>query len=198
MELSRSLCKIIFFSMFFVSTILSQDVLDIEFQEKDSDTISLVGKEAPGIYLLTLEGEDFFLSQILNQNKFIFINFFATWCSPCIEELPDIANFYAENAKKVQMIIVDVNNLSMLNSNTGLLEIKKEKLEEVSKALEQLDAIKLYDFYTITAADYNIDQNPILPQSFLINEGGLVLWESRGRLKKEDFQQLNKMINNED
>ena len=198
MELFKSSCKVILLLFFFVSIVFSQDSLDIQFQEKDSDTISLIGKEAPGIYLLTLEGEDFFLSQILNQDKFIFINFFATWCSPCIEELPDLAKLYKENAKKIEMIIIDVNNLSMLNSDTGLLEVKKEKIEEVSKALEQLDAIKLYDLYTLVATDYNIDQNPILPQSFLISKGGIVLWESRGRLKKEDFQQLNNMINDDD
>jgi thiol-disulfide isomerase/thioredoxin len=183
--------------MFFVSTVFSQDPLNIQFQERDSDIISLVGKEAPGIYLLTLNGDDFFLSQILNQDKFVFINFFATWCGPCIEELPDLSKFHKKNAANIEMIIIDVNNLSMLNSDTGLLEVKKEKIEEASKALEEVDAIKLYDLYTTVAIDYNIDQNPTLPQSFLISKGGIVLWESRGRLKKEDFQQLNGMVNDE-
>ena len=51
--------------------------------QQSKEEILLIGKEAPGIYLFTLEGEEFFLSDVLNKNKYVFINFFATWCSYC-------------------------------------------------------------------------------------------------------------------
>jgi thiol-disulfide isomerase/thioredoxin len=197
MELSKQLFKVVFLSVFFVSTTFSQDIAapKIAFQEKDSNSdSSLVGKDAPGIYLLDLDGDDFFLSQILNKDKFIFINFFATWCAPCIEELPDLNKLYKENSEKMEMVIIDVNNLTTLNNETGNVEAKEEKVEDVVKALENLDVIKLYDTYTTVAVDYKISDNPVLPQSFLLSSGGIVLWESRGRLNGEELEELNKMI----
>tara|TARA_B100001175_G_scaffold20351_2_gene15213 strand:- start:2610 stop:3215 length:606 start_codon:yes stop_codon:yes gene_type:complete len=197
MELSKQLFKVVFLSIFFLSTTFSQDIAapKIAFQEKDSNSdSSLVGKDAPGIYLLNLDGDDFFLSQILNKDKFIFINFFATWCAPCIEELPDLDRLYKENSDKMEMVIVDVNNLTTLNSETGNVEVKEEKVEDVAKALEDLDAIKLYDTYTTVAVDYKISDNPVLPQSFLLSSGGIILWESRGRLNDKELEELNRMI----
>ncbi len=34
------------------------------------------------------------------RGKPLLLNFWATWCPPCIEELPLLSRFYAENAKK--------------------------------------------------------------------------------------------------
>ena len=196
MELLKQSFKIVLLSLFFLSTTFSQEIVPtISFQEQDSNSdTSLVGKDAPGIYLLNLDGDDFFLSQILNKDKFIFINFFATWCAPCIEELPDLDKLYKKNFEKMEMIIIDVNNLTTLNKNTGDIEVKEEKVQDVAKALENLDAIKLYDIYTTVAVDYKIGDNPVLPQSFLLSSGGIVLWESRGRLNKQELEELNKMI----
>lgn len=34
------------------------------------------------------------------RGKPLLLNFWATWCPPCVEELPLLSRFYAENAKK--------------------------------------------------------------------------------------------------
>jgi thiol-disulfide isomerase/thioredoxin len=34
------------------------------------------------------------------RGKPLLLNFWATWCPPCVEELPLLSNFYAENAAK--------------------------------------------------------------------------------------------------
>ncbi|MBJ13461.1 MAG: hypothetical protein CMG62_10370 [Candidatus Marinimicrobia bacterium] len=185
MELFKHYYKIILF-FFFIS-------VGFGFQQ-NKEEISLIGKEAPGIYLFTLEGEEFFLSDVLNKKKYVFINFFATWCSPCIEELPDLIELHKESKDKVEMIIIDVNNLSPLNPETKVPELKEEDIEEVAKALKDIDFIKLYDIYARTADDFNISQNPVLPQSFLISEDGVVIWEFRGRLKPNNIEDLKQMI----
>jgi thiol-disulfide isomerase/thioredoxin len=39
------------------------------------------------------------------QGKFLLVNFWATWCPPCIEELPLLDNFYQENKGKNWQVV---------------------------------------------------------------------------------------------
>jgi thiol-disulfide isomerase/thioredoxin len=36
----------------------------------------------------TLEGKDLSLRELASQNQLVIINFWATWCSPCLKEMP--------------------------------------------------------------------------------------------------------------
>ena len=47
-----------------------------------------VGKPAPDFELQTLAGETFKLSE--QAGKVVFLNLWATWCPPCVGEIPDI------------------------------------------------------------------------------------------------------------
>ena len=47
-----------------------------------------VGKPAPDFELQTLAGETFKLSE--QAGKVVFLNLWATWCPPCVDEIPDI------------------------------------------------------------------------------------------------------------
>jgi thiol-disulfide isomerase/thioredoxin len=50
-------------------------------------------------------------SEILkDQENIIVLNFWATWCKPCVAELPDFEKIYAEyNAKNVQVILANLD-----------------------------------------------------------------------------------------
>lgn len=47
-----------------------------------------VGDPAPGFDLTQIDGEAFHLSDHLG--KVVFLNVWATWCPPCVAEIPDI------------------------------------------------------------------------------------------------------------
>jgi thiol-disulfide isomerase/thioredoxin len=47
----------------------------------------------PALALKTLDGKTFDLSA--ERGKWVIVNFWATWCSPCIKEMPDISKFVA-------------------------------------------------------------------------------------------------------
>jgi hypothetical protein len=53
--------------------------------------------------LLTPEGQDFSMAQL--RGNPLLINFWATWCPPCIEELPLLDRFYQENLSKRWQVI---------------------------------------------------------------------------------------------
>jgi thiol-disulfide isomerase/thioredoxin len=57
----------------------------------------LVGKQAPEIGLKATDGKDIFLKSF--QGKPVLLDFWATWCPPCVESLPALEKLYREIAK---------------------------------------------------------------------------------------------------
>lgn len=53
------------------------------------------------------DGSSFTLSD--HVGKVVLVNFWATWCGPCVRELPDIARLYEEYSSGDEVVIVTVN-----------------------------------------------------------------------------------------
>jgi cytochrome c biogenesis protein CcmG/thiol:disulfide interchange protein DsbE len=58
----------------------------------DSAQIARVGKPAPDFTLPALDGQTVALSNL--QSEPVMVNFWATWCSPCVHEMPYIQETY--------------------------------------------------------------------------------------------------------
>lgn len=43
------------------------------------------------------------------KGKPVFLNFWATWCPPCVGEMPDIQRMYAKYGDKVHFVIVNID-----------------------------------------------------------------------------------------
>lgn len=74
----------------------------------EGDTVSLKGKEAPDFALKTLDGKEVKLSGL--KGKVVLLDFWATWCPPCIKSLPHIHELSknADHAKK-GLVVLAVN-----------------------------------------------------------------------------------------
>jgi thiol-disulfide isomerase/thioredoxin len=45
------------------------------------------------------------------ENKVVFVNFWATWCPPCIAEMPDINDLYTEMSDKdIEFVLISVDD----------------------------------------------------------------------------------------
>ncbi|QNK02512.1 TlpA family protein disulfide reductase [Dyella telluris] len=58
--------------------------------------------EQPSIKLTTLDGKSYDLAS--QRGKWVIVNYWATWCVPCIKEMPDISKFVTAHKDKVSAI----------------------------------------------------------------------------------------------
>ena len=80
--------------------------------EESANTITL-----ESIKLTSLTGEEIDMDEF--KNKTVFINFWATWCKPCIQEMPTIENAQAQ--------LKDTGVVFLLASNENIDEIESFK-----------------------------------------------------------------------
>ncbi|REJ09609.1 TlpA family protein disulfide reductase [Halobacillus trueperi] len=64
-----------------------------------------VGEQAPDFTLETLNGETVKLSDF--RGKKVFLNYWATWCPPCREEMPEMQKFHERYGDEVVMLSVN-------------------------------------------------------------------------------------------
>lgn len=67
-----------------------------------------VGSLCPDFELTTLTGETFRLSEC--RGKVVFINIWATWCPPCVSEMPEINRLAADHADELVVLGVSVDD----------------------------------------------------------------------------------------
>src|SRR5690606_4121574 len=62
------------------------------------------GKPAPAVVFTTMENEQISSTDFF-KGKFIYIDFWATWCKPCIKEIPDLVKLEKEyHDKNIEFI----------------------------------------------------------------------------------------------
>ena len=70
------------------------------------DVLPVVGNPAPDFALEDLSGRTVRLGEL--KGRPVLINFWATWCPPCLKEIPEIQRFYARYRGQLEVLGVDV------------------------------------------------------------------------------------------
>lgn len=81
-----------------VGIVMAGFVVLLATRQPVGDTVDspLIGKPAPALEGTTLSGEKFELARL--RGSWVLVNFFATWCPPCIAEHPELVKFSEEHA----------------------------------------------------------------------------------------------------
>jgi len=87
---------------FVQGAVLSTGIITADLNE-NSDLLA-----SYNLTLKNIEGKSVALADY--KGRTVFINFWATWCPPCIAEMPDINNLYNEVSEDVAFLIVSVDN----------------------------------------------------------------------------------------
>lgn len=126
-------------------------------------------KAKPGLSIKTLDGKTFELSA--QHGRWVIVNFWATWCSPCIKEMPDISEFVAGRK--------DVAAIGLAYEDTDKAEVEAfAKAHPVKYPLAQVDVYQ-------PPADFEKPRG--LPTTYLIAPDGSVAKKFTGPITATDL-----------
>ena len=113
------------------------------------------------------------------KGKNLFINYWATWCNPCLAEMPYMAELY-ENFKDEEDII--------------FLYLSREKLETIKNYIPKDESLQQLPIYKIITDDEFFATSGI-PTTFIINSDGEVTVKDLGSAFWND-ESVFKLIDN--
>lgn len=96
---------------------LKMDSLYLNPIKKETVKRFVIGNKIPLHYSFTgLDNNNFILKDVLKDKDFLLLEFWGTWCGPCIKFNPQIKEFYNINEKKISIlgIAVDKSNEKVL------------------------------------------------------------------------------------
>lgn len=113
------------------------------------------------------------------RGKWLIINFWATWCAPCIKEIPELERFYQQNKASAQVWGV---------------------------TFEDTDKIKILEYINRLGVTYPIlgyGQDPltgfgtvtVLPTTFVIDTNGLFFHRFEGPITRQDISSVIQQSN---
>ena len=130
---------------------------------------------APAFSLETLSGKDSKLAQY--RGKVVLINFWATWCPPCVEEMPSMERLYQKmKGRPFEILAIDVG-------------------EDKADILKFIDMMKT-TFPVLLDRDgkvYNEWKVYVYPTNFLVDKKGRIRYGSPGAINWDEKAPVDKI-----
>ncbi len=143
----------------------------------DKFLIIRVGEPAPEFAGKTVDGNELKLSDL--RGKVVLVDFWATWCGPCIAEMPNVRKAHDKYGKEGDFVVLGVS------------------LDEDEKKVQRFVKKQNIPWPQIVAGP--AEKNPIakqyfvvgIPATFLIDaEGKIVAKDLRGRALQKEVRKL--------
>jgi thiol-disulfide isomerase/thioredoxin len=109
------------------------------------------------------------------KGKWVLVNYWATWCPPCLEEVPDLVNLYDQRKDKDLMVLGVAFDY----------QDKNEVLQYVDDMLMSYPIV-LGD----SAVTAQIGSAEVLPTTFIYNPLGQLIKIKRGLISKQYLEKI--------
>ncbi|HEV3121637.1 MAG TPA: TlpA disulfide reductase family protein [Isosphaeraceae bacterium] len=144
----------------------------------DLARLDRIGKPAPALAVKDIGGQPLRLDQF--KGKYVLVDFWATWCAPCVAELPNLQAVYS----KYHPAGFDVVGVSLDESPDALTDFAKSRKipwRQVHNSTSGADLVEAFGVTTI-------------PATFLVDpEGTIVRLELRGPALEQTVSKLLKV-----
>jgi peroxiredoxin len=145
--------------------------------QDDPSTLLKTGDMAPQFTCKTIDGQEFDLAKA--KGKVVMINFFATWCGPCNQELP----------------VLQENIWKLYRNNPGfsLIIIGREHSEQEVK-----EFVTKHKFTMPFAPDqerkiFSLYASQNIPRNIIVGKDGKIMFQNIG-FTKEEFSKIEKLL----
>jgi len=141
-------------------------------QQEDKSTYTKAGQAVPSFKVTTLDGKVIDIEQM--KGKVVLLNFFATWCGPCMSEMPRVEKEIWEKYKGKDLVVLAVGRE---HSAAELVKFNKEK-----------------GFTFLIAPDpkrevYSKFAKESIPRNYIIDKNGKIAFQEIG-YTAEEFEKL--------
>ena len=156
----------------------------------NEETVSpLVGRTAPAIVSVDTEGQEFRLDDY--EGSWVLLNFFATWCVPCVREHPELVAFSERHAAIGDAAVVSVafddspeSIAEFFDDNGGDWQVVAD--DRVDPAVEAAGGT---DLHGGVAPKISLDYGVVkLPESYLISPEGVVVHKFVGGIRAAEVE----------
>jgi cytochrome c biogenesis protein CcmG/thiol:disulfide interchange protein DsbE len=143
----------------------------------------IINTKIPAVQIKTMEGNVFNTLAFSNNGKPIVIDFWATWCVPCIMELNAIADKYEywQRETGVKVIIVSVDTVHNTTTVSSFIRNKGWR----------------YDVYLDPDKDFQKAMHVMdTPCTFVIDGSGKIVWMHNSYMEGDEdkvFEELTKI-----
>lgn len=136
-----------------------------------------VGTPMPEYAAMYLDGSKFDLAA--KRDKVVLLNVWATWCGPCVYEIPELQKLHEHYAPRgLEVIGVSVDESGVESVRSFVAEQKKMAYPIVLDAEGKIA---------------NLLQTTVLPTSVLVDHKGRIVWKKYGAILEGD-EELKKAI----
>ncbi|MBY6204381.1 TlpA disulfide reductase family protein [Halomonas denitrificans] len=140
-----------------------------------ADDAAAVGDPRPDFRHAALDGSAVEAADF--DGRPLLVNFWATWCAPCIREMPLLDAFAAEQSERLSVVGIAIDDPAAVGSFVDRLGVDYPILVGAAGAVEVMDTQRRYG-----------NAQGLLPYTVLVAADGTIAWQHLGEVERHHLE----------